>query len=92
MNETQKRIYDYVKHLCSSCILYDQSGRQLDNIPVLLTRHVIADKLSLSDKTVQRNLDWLVSNNYIYKISFGSNYIYNIKPITNNDFLCRVKI
>lgn len=92
MNETQERIYNFIKWLCSSCKLSDPSGRQLDNLPVLLTRQAIANKLCLSEKTVQRNLDWLITNNYIYKIEFNHSYIYNIKPINvNHDFLCRLR-
>lgn len=94
MNETQQRVYDYIKHLCSSCILYDQSGRQVDNIPVSITRQSIADKLNISEKTVQRCLKHLLDNNYIYRYELGSSvYIYNIKPInTNKDFICRIKM
>ena len=60
MNETQKKIYDYIYKLCNSCVLEYPSGGPVVNLPVLLTRHVIAKDLNMSDKTVQRNIEWLV--------------------------------
>ena len=93
MNQTQKRVYNFIKYLCSSCILHDQSGRQLDNMSVLLTRQAIANKLCLSERTVNRALDYLVANNYIYRISIGINYIYNINNISNiNNTIIRVRL
>ena len=93
MNETQERVYKFIKYLCSSCLLQDANNNKLDNLPVLLTRQAIADKLSLSSKTVERALEWLIANNYIYREEFNRSYIYNIKPIdiTNHDFLCRIR-
>lgn len=92
MNKTQKRVYDFINYLCSSCLLHDDNNHKLDNLPVLLTRQAIANKLCLSNKTVERALEYLITNKYIYRIEFGNNYIYNTKPINiNHDFLCRVR-
>jgi|GEM_PF-6228051 len=92
MNETQQRIFNFINYLCNSCLLHDDNGNKLNNMPVLLTRHAIARKLCLSEKTVQRNLDWLVNNKHIYRISLSGVYIYNTKPITNvNDVICRIR-
>lgn len=94
MEGTQERVYKYIKHLCESCKLSYPNGNNIDNIPVSITRQQIADKLNISEKTVQRCLKYLLDNNYIYRYELGSSvYIYNIKPInTNQDFICRVKM
>lgn len=93
MNETQQRIFNYVKWLCSSCCLMSSQGDILDNVPVLTTVKSIADKLGLSERTVQRNLEWLVNHNYIYRVEHNRSYIYSTQPINlNNDFLCRVRL
>lgn len=94
MNETQQRIFNFINHLCNSCILMSPSGDVITNMPVLLTRQQIADKLSLSEKTVQRGLDFLLTNKYIYRLEIGAKlYIYNIIPVNNiNDFICRVRV
>lgn len=87
MNETQKRIYDFIYHLCTSCKFLTGT------MPVLLTRHDIAKKLCLSDKTVQRNLEWLIDNKYIYRVEYNRLYIYNVNPIdTTYDFICRIRV
>jgi predicted HTH transcriptional regulator len=94
MNETQQRIFNYINHLTSSCVLMAPSGDVITNMPVLLTRQQIADKLCLSEKTIERHIDYLLENKYIYRVSIGvSNYIYNTIPINNNsDYICRIKV
>lgn len=92
MNETQTRIFNFINYLCNSCVLHDDNNNQLHNMPVLLTRHAIANKLCLSERTVQRNLDWLVANKYIYRLSLSGVYIYNTIPITSvNNVICRIR-
>ena len=93
-NETQQRMYNYINHLCSSCTLLTLSGHKVDNMPVLITVQQLSKKLSLSEKTIQRNLKALIDNNYIYRAEISNSvYIYNTMPITTNqDFICRVKM
>lgn len=93
MNETQQRIYNYISKLCNACILiHPKTGDKFNNMSVLLTRQDIANELNISEKTVQRNINWLVDNKYIYKLEYNHSYIYSIKPITDNYLFCMVKV
>ena len=68
MNKTQKRVYDYIKYLCNACVLvYPDTHDKFNNMCVLLSRQDIANKLCLSNKTIERALEYLINNKFVKK-------------------------
>ena len=93
MNKTQKRVYDYIKYLCNACILvYPYTHDKFNNMCVLLSRQDIANKLCLSNKTIERALEYLINNKHIYRKEIGHNYIYSINPINDKYIFCMAKV
>ena len=43
MNETQKKVYDYISKLCDACILTCPNGDKFVDMGVSLSRQDIAD-------------------------------------------------
>lgn len=81
MNSTQQRIYNYLTGIIKT-----------NNIPVMITYHNIASKLNLSEITIKRNLDDMITNHILYSSKIGSNILYNTKPIdVTKDFVCYVR-
>lgn len=81
MNETQQKIYDYITGIIN-----------LNNIPVMLSYQNIASRLNISEITVKRNLDVILSNHLLYSAKLGNNIIYNTKAIdTSKDLICYIR-
>ena len=93
MNETQKKVYDYISKLCDACILTCPNGDKFVDMGVSLSRQDIAKALCLSEKTIDRALTYLLDNKYIYRLEYNKGYIYSMKSsILNQQYLfCMVK-
>lgn len=93
MSGNTERVYKFIEYLCTTCNAYDDKNNKLSCVPVMITKKDVADKLCLSEKTIERNINMLIRHHNIYRYSYNNNYIYNLEPLDmSNDILIRIRL
>ncbi len=93
LSDNTKRVYKFIEYLCITCKAYDDKNNQLSCLPVMLTKKDIANKLCLSEKTVERSITTLIRHRAIYRYNYNNNYIYSLTPLDmSNDMLIRIRL
>ena len=88
-----ERVYKFINSLCTTCNAYDNKNNKLSCLPVMLTKKDIADKLCLSEKTVERSIGMLIRHHNIYRYEYNNSYIYSLQPLDmSNDMLIRIRL